>query len=133
MRSRWGSEFTVPPSPLSSIRLYTTMQINDFQTAALNTAIYPDRGANFAYPALGLAGEAGEVCDKLKKVIRDNDGVLTDPVREAVAKELGDTAWYLAVLAWEIDYSLEEILQMNLDKLQSRQQRGVLSGSGDSR
>jgi len=133
MRWRSGSEFTVPPSPLSSIRLYTTMQINDFQTAALNTAIYPDRGANFAYPALGLAGEAGEVCDKLKKVIRDNDGVLTDPVREAVAKELGDTAWYLAVLAWEIDYTLEEILQMNLDKLQSRQQRGVLSGSGDSR
>jgi len=109
------------------------MNINEYQAHALNTAIYPNRGNNFAYPAMGLAGEAGEVCDKLKKVIRDNDGVLTDEVREAVAKELGDTAWYLAVLAHEIDYSLEDILRMNINKLQSRQQRGVLSGSGDSR
>jgi NTP pyrophosphatase (non-canonical NTP hydrolase) len=109
------------------------MNLNDYQQAALVTAIYPNRGANFAYPALGLVGEAGEVADKLKKVIRDNDGVLTDPVREAVAKELGDVMWYVAVLAAELDYDLDSIAQSNLDKLASRQQRGVLSGSGDNR
>lgn len=109
------------------------MNLNDYQSAALVTAVYPNQGSNFAYPALGLAGEAGEVADKLKKVIRDNDGVLTDPVRDAVAKELGDTMWYIAVLAQELDYDLETIAQNNLDKLASRQQRGVLTGSGDER
>lgn len=109
------------------------MNVNDYQNQALDTAIYPDRGANFVYPALGLVGEGGEVADKLKKVIRDQGGVLTDPVRDAVAKELGDVCWYLAVLAYELDYTLEEVMQMNLDKLASRKQRGVLSGAGDNR
>lgn len=109
------------------------MDLNDYQAAALVTAIYPNRGANFAYPALGLAGEAGEVADKLKKVIRDNDGVLTDTVRDAVAKEIGDVLWYVSVLAAEMDYDLETIAQNNLDKLASRQQRGVITGSGDNR
>jgi NTP pyrophosphatase (non-canonical NTP hydrolase) len=109
------------------------MDLNAYQTAALQTAVYPNRGSNFAYPALGLAGEAGEVADKLKKVIRDNDGVLTDPVRDAVAKEIGDVLWYVSVLAFELDYELNTIAQANLDKLASRQQRGVLTGSGDNR
>ena len=109
------------------------MQANEYQTGALQTAIYPNASNNFVYPALGLVGEAGEVADKLKKVIRDNDGVLTDPVRDAVAKELSDVCWYVAVLAWELDYTLEEIMQMNLDKLRSRADRGVLGGSGDNR
>jgi NTP pyrophosphatase (non-canonical NTP hydrolase) len=109
------------------------MLLNEYQEAALDTAVYPDQGANFAYPALGLAGEAGEVADKLKKVIRDNGGVLTDPVRDAVAKELGDVLWYVAILAQEMDYSLNEIAKINLDKLASRQQRGVITGSGDNR
>lgn len=109
------------------------MKANDYQERALETAIYPDRGANFVYPALGLVGEAGEVADKLKKVIRDNDGVLTDPVRDAVAAELGDVMWYVAVLASELDYNLDEIMAKNLAKLASRQQRGVLTGSGDTR
>jgi NTP pyrophosphatase (non-canonical NTP hydrolase) len=109
------------------------MDLNSYQTAALQTAIYPGMSSNFVYPALGLVGEAGEVADKLKKVIRDNDGILTDPVRDAVAKELGDVMWYLAVLAYELDYDLATIAQNNLDKLASRQERGVLMGSGDNR
>ena len=109
------------------------MNLNDYQTAALQTAVYPNQGTNFAYPALGLAGEAGEVADKLKKVIRDHGGVLTDPVRDAVAKEIGDVLWYVAVLASEMDYDLNTIAQINIDKLTSRQQRGVISGSGDNR
>ena len=109
------------------------MDLNDYQSAALQTAVYPNQGSNFAYPALGLAGEAGEVADKLKKVIRDNDGVLTDQVRDAVAKEIGDVLWYVSVLAHEMDYDLNTIAQINIDKLASRQQRGVLTGSGDNR
>lgn len=112
---------------------YHNMDLNKYQTEALKTAVYPNMGSNFPYPALGLAGEAGEVADKLKKVIRDNDGVLTDPVRDAVAKEIGDVMWYVAVLAYELDYDLETIAQNNLAKLASRQERGVLTGSGDNR
>ena len=128
-----GSKFTGSPRPYTEIAQTIYMDLNNYQTAALQTAIYPNRGANFPYPALGLVGEAGEVADKLKKVIRDNDGVLTDTVRDAVAKELGDVMWYVAVLAYELDYDLNTIAQNNLDKLASRQQRGVLSGSGDNR
>lgn len=106
---------------------------NDYQSAALRTAIYPNQGQNIVYPSLGLVGEAGEVAEKVKKVIRDNEGVLTDPTRETIALELSDVCWYVAVLAQELDYSLEEIMQMNLDKLASRAERGVLSGSGDNR
>lgn len=109
------------------------MHANEYQDRALETAIYPSRGDNFVYPALGLVGEAGEVADKLKKVIRDNNGVLTDAVKDAVAAELGDTMWYVAVLASELGYGLDEIMAKNLAKLNSRKERGVLTGSGDNR
>lgn len=109
------------------------MQVNDYQTAALQTAIYPNQGQNIVYPALGLVGEAGEVAEKVKKVIRDQDGVLNDHDREKIALEVSDTCWYIAVLAHELGFSLEEVMQMNLDKLASRKARNVLSGSGDDR
>ena len=132
-RLMWASRFTYPPFAYTKTAYTQTMDLNFYQTQALQTAVYPNQGTNFPYPALGLVGEAGEVADKLKKVIRDNGGVLTDPVRDAVAKELGDVLWYLSVLAYELDYDLNTIAQDNLDKLASRQQRGVLSGSGDNR
>jgi NTP pyrophosphatase (non-canonical NTP hydrolase) len=106
---------------------------NDYQTAALSTAIYPNPGSNYIYPVLGLVGESGEVAEKVKKLIRDGDGVLTDPDREKIALELSDVMWYAAILAFELDHTLEEILQMNLAKLASRKERGVLTGSGDYR
>jgi NTP pyrophosphatase (non-canonical NTP hydrolase) len=109
------------------------MRANDYQTAALQTAFYPNRGNNLIYPVLGICGESGEVAEKAKKIIRDGGGVLTDPDREKIALEASDVCWYLAVLAYELDYTLEEIMQMNLDKLASRQERGVLAGSGDNR
>jgi NTP pyrophosphatase (non-canonical NTP hydrolase) len=109
------------------------MTPNEYQTAALQTAFYPNQGNNLIYPVLGICGESGEVAEKAKKIIRDGGGILTDPDREKIALEASDVCWYLAVLAYELDYTLEEIMQMNLDKLASRQQRGVLSGSGDNR
>lgn len=109
------------------------MDSNYYQTEALRTAIYPNLGKNPVYPTLGLVGEAGEVADKIKKIIRDKGGVMGESDREKIALEVSDVCWYLAMLAYELDYTLGEIMQMNLDKLSSRQQRGVLSGSGDDR
>ena len=109
------------------------MKVNDYQVAALLTAVYPGRGENIIYPTLGLCGEAGEVAEKVKKLLRDNEGILTETVKEAIALELSDVAWYMAVLSHELGFTLEEIFQKNIDKLASRKERGVLQGSGDNR
>jgi NTP pyrophosphatase (non-canonical NTP hydrolase) len=109
------------------------MRISEYQELSRRTATYPGAGDNIVYPTLGLAGEAGEVAEKVKKLLRDDDGVLSDERRGALAGELGDVLWYVAQVATEAGLDLEEIAQGNLDKLLSRQRRGVLSGSGDSR
>jgi NTP pyrophosphatase (non-canonical NTP hydrolase) len=108
------------------------VELSDYQRVSRQTAAYP-REAWLTYPALGLAGEAGEVAEHAKKAIRDDGGRVTPERRAAAAKELGDVLWYVAQLATELDLDLDEIAQANLDKLLSRQQRGVLSGSGDDR
>ena len=108
------------------------MELSEYQRLARRTAEYP-REAWLVYPALGLAGEAGEVAEHVKKAIRDDGGMVSDERRAALAKELGDVLWYLAGLASELGLDLEEIAQGNLEKLLSRQRRGVLSGSGDER
>jgi NTP pyrophosphatase (non-canonical NTP hydrolase) len=108
------------------------MELSDYQRLSRRTAEYP-REAWLAYPALGLAGEAGEVADHAKKAIRDDGGSVTEERRAAMAKELGDVLWYAAQIASELGLELEDIAQGNLEKLLSRQQRGVLSGSGDER
>ena len=106
------------------------MNIDDYQEVALSTAIYPNEDiTGIIYTALGLTGEAGEVAEKIKKHLRDGGDLPYD----AIAKELGDVLWYVANLAHEIGFSLSEIAQMNLDKLLSRKERGVIGGSGDNR
>jgi NTP pyrophosphatase (non-canonical NTP hydrolase) len=104
----------------------------EYQRLSRRTAEYP-REAWLAYPALGLAGEAGEVAEHAKKAIRDDGGAVLPERREALAKELGDVLWYVAQLASELELDLDEIAADNLEKLLSRQRRGVLSGSGDDR
>jgi NTP pyrophosphatase (non-canonical NTP hydrolase) len=108
------------------------VELSEYQRLSRSTARYP-RNEALTYPALGLAGEAGEFADHAKKVIRDDGGEVTAGRREAMAKELGDVLWYVAQLASELGLELDEIARMNLDKLLSRQRRGVLSGEGDDR
>lgn len=108
------------------------MSLNEYQQIALETAVYPEE-YRIVYPALGMAGEAGEVADKVKKVIRDS-GADFSPVKcEEIAMEIGDVLWCCAVLADRIGYRLDTIARMNNRKLRSRQLRGKLGGSGDNR
>ena len=108
------------------------MTFEEFQEISAETAIYSKQWS-MMYPALGLAGEAGEVCNKVKKIFRDEDGHLVDEVREALAKELGDVLWYISALATDLDLNLDDIARGNRDKLESRHKRGVIGGSGDNR
>jgi NTP pyrophosphatase (non-canonical NTP hydrolase) len=113
------------------------MTFDEYESAADETAIYPRSHALVypaLYPALGVAGEAGEVAEKVKKMIRD--GQLD---AHGLHKEIGDVLWYLAALCRDmseefgLDYSLQSAAQGNLEKLKSRKDRGVLKGSGDNR
>jgi len=108
------------------------MDLSEYQRLSRRTAEYP-REAWLAYPALGLAGEAGEVAEHAKKAIRDDGGAVGVERKAAMAKELGDVLWYVAQIATELDLDLNAIAEENLEKLLSRQQRGMLSGSGDDR
>lgn len=109
-----------------------TLTLNDYQNAAKETAVYPHE-VGLSYTALGLAGEAGEVANKVKKVYRDNGGKLNLGSRKAIRDELGDTLWYLAQLATELGVSLEEVAAENLTKLKFRKQYNTLKGNGDNR
>lgn len=109
------------------------MKINEYQEQAKATAVYPAMGQNYSYPALGLVGEAGEVAEKVKKIIRDQDGVLTEENKIEIGKELGDVLWYIAIMADEMGLTLETVAEQNIQKLMSRKERGVLGGSGDNR
>jgi len=110
------------------------MDFKHYQEEARQFAIYKDK---VTYPALGLASEAGEVCGKIKKVLRDTDGISTlinkyDRVQEIKA-ELGDVLWYISNLASDLEIPLEYIAEDNLAKLHSRKNRDKIQGSGDNR
>lgn len=109
------------------------MNFEEYQKKSRKTAAYPDAGNNFVYPTLGLAGEAGEVAEKIKKVIRDKSGIIDDATKEAIEKELGDVLWYVAQIATELDLSLDGVAEKNIEKLFSRLERGKIQGSGDNR
>ncbi|WP_320664514.1 nucleoside triphosphate pyrophosphohydrolase family protein [Prochlorococcus sp. MIT 1223] len=109
------------------------MNLNHYQHNSRRTALYPDLGNNPIYPTLGLAGEAGEVADKVKKILRDNNGIFDPDAKEAIKLELGDVLWYVAQLSSELGFELNDVAQANLDKLASRAKRGQISGDGDDR
>ena len=109
------------------------MEFNHYQRESRKTALYPDVGSNTIYPTLGLVGEAGEVADKVKKILRDKKGVFDKNSKDDIKFELGDVLWYIAQLSSELVYELEEVANSNLQKLNSRKIRGQISGSGDNR
>tara|TARA_B100000214_G_scaffold181964_1_gene131238 strand:- start:2488 stop:2817 length:330 start_codon:yes stop_codon:yes gene_type:complete len=109
------------------------MDFDNYQIEARKTAIYPNKDKNFIYPTLGLVGESGEVAEKIKKVLRDNNGNFDYESKTAIKKELGDVLWYLANLCNELDFTLNEVAEENLEKLNNRLLRGKISGSGDDR
>lgn len=113
------------------------MNLDDYTKQALTTLSdnysYGDITSQMMGMVLGLADESGEVLGKFKKLLRDKKGVLTDEDRKEIAKEIGDVLWYVSSVSHLLGYSLQEVAQMNLDKLSSRKDRGVLHGSGDNR
>jgi NTP pyrophosphatase (non-canonical NTP hydrolase) len=113
------------------------LNFNEYQHAAGKTASYPDIGNNLLYPALGLAGEAGEAVDKIKKWWR-NHGItsgkqLSEEQVHLLSLELGDVLWYINGLATEIGISLEYVAELNINKLYDRVERGVVNSEGDTR
>jgi len=110
------------------------MDFKQYQERAMGTAIYPGKGTmiGLVYVSLGL-GEVGEVQGKVKKIIRDDSGLVTEEKRDAISKELGDVLWYVAGMCHELGLDMEKIAQANIDKLEDRQRRNVLKGSGDNR
>ncbi len=117
----------------TQIEQVTVTDLDEYQELSKKTALYRRVGNPVYYPAMGLAGETGEVLNQVKKIMRDDADVVTDERRSALKKELGDVLWYLAQTASALDLRLSDIAGANLTKLFDRQNRGVLRGSGDDR
>ena len=109
------------------------MNFETYQIKARKTAIYPNLGSNYVYPILGLVGESGEVAEKVKKVIRDKNGVFDQETLMGIKKELGDVLWYVSNICCEFNMSLDDIAEENLNKLEKRSLEGKIKGSGDNR
>ena len=103
-----------------------------YQKVALTTAIYPREQA-IIYPTLGLTGEAGEVANKVKKIIRDGSNSKDEKLVSEIKSEIGDCLWYIAILANDFDIKLSDIASTNLIKLENRKKKDTIRGSGDKR
>ncbi len=101
------------------------MNFKEYQSKASVTALYPKRLNNLEYPTLGLAGEAGEVANIVKKIQRDFGGDITDEIRGKLKDELGDVLWYISACADELELTLEEIAEFNVEKLATRHQKNL--------
>lgn len=108
------------------------MNIKEYQEIIKKTAIYP-KEIGVMYCTMGLCGETGEVAEKVKKLYRDSNGIVTNDFKLGIKKELGDVIWYVTALAEEFNLSLEEILEANYEKLIARRKTNTLHGSGDDR
>jgi len=109
------------------------MTFEEYQKKSRKTAKYPDADSNFIYPTLGLVGEAGEVAEKIKKVLRDDGGEIMPDKKDEIEKELGDVLWYVSQIATELGLELDKVAEKNIEKLYSRLERGKIGGSGDNR
>lgn len=122
-------------SPINNVQDRVVFGLESYQKAATEFAIYPGKGtfAGIVYTALKMNGEAGEIAEKIGKVMRDDASILSREKRAALLLELGDVLWYIAAMSNELGYSLAEVANVNIQKLASRSARGKLSGSGDNR
>ncbi len=109
------------------------MDFATYQTESRKTAQAVECNHSIAYPTLGLVNEAGEFAGKVKKIFRDKNGIISEADRQALKGELGDVLWYLTQLCTELNLTLEEVAQANIEKLFSRLERGKISGDGDER
>lgn len=109
------------------------MNMNDYQQAALRTAAPRDKHNELFHLLLGLVGETGEIAEKAKKIVRDKGSDFAQWDVGDITKELGDTLWYVAVIADYFDITLEDVAELNIAKLADRRRRGVLGGNGDNR
>lgn len=113
------------------------MNIQDYSEQAITTLLgdhgVADMDATLLAQVFGLVGESGEVAEKFKKLIRDKEGKISEEDRAEILKELGDILWYVNAVSHLLGSSLEEVAVNNLDKVLSRKQRGMTTGSGDNR
>jgi NTP pyrophosphatase (non-canonical NTP hydrolase) len=110
------------------------MNFSNYQEEVKKTAITKLTGiAEISYSVLGICGEAGEVSEKVKKIIRDKEGIISEEDRVLLKKEIGDVLWYLAKLSGDLGWDFQDVAQTNIDKCRDRQSRGVLQGNGDNR
>lgn len=110
------------------------MTLDEYQQLALKTAHnHPEDLMDKTIWVMGIAGEAGEVVEKWKKIVAYREGVITDQDKLGLKKEMGDVVWYVAVLANSLGMTFEEVMQLNVDKLRDRMERGVTKGTGDNR
>lgn len=108
------------------------MHGKEYQEKAKQTAHYPREQALY-YVAIGLMGETGELANKIKKIIRDDKGRLTDERKEAIKHELGDIMWYIAMVCTELGLDLDDVMKSNNEMLASRRKRDKIHGDGDNR
>jgi len=109
------------------------VNFREYKKKSRETAVYQNLGKNYIYPLLGLAGETGEVVEKFKKLLRNNDGVIDKEFIESIKKELGDVLWYISQISTELDIELDDIAETNIKKLKSRMERNVIKSYGDDR
>lgn len=110
-----------------------SMNLDEYQKLALRTASPKDKKDELFHLLLGLCGEAGEIAEKAKKIIRDKGSNFSQWDKEDIIKELGDVMWHVAVIANYFDIPLEEVGEKNIAKLADRLKRGMIGGSGDNR
>ena len=136
-KNRKGCKPLVSSNPLPTAK-FIFMTFSEYQKLTAKTALYKKVpvlkkiGTNI-YPVLGLAGEAGEVAEKVKKMLRNDNGIITTEFKNDLTKELGDVLWYVSQTASEFKIDLDKIASGNIEKLLSRKKRGALHSQGDNR
>lgn len=116
----------------ATIKTGKGITFTEYQERIRKTAVYPEH-LKVLYPSLGLSGETGEVCEKIKKVFRDKGGEFSEESVIEIKKELGDVLWYIQALCNDLGLDLEDVALSNIEKLESRKERGKINGNGDNR